>query len=734
MQKIIEGIKKLLPFILILGVYLLVTVIIFKHRLVNIDTHYGMPDVDSDGTMRYFWARLFTEKNKINFNLNNLFASYPFGYDVSYIPSFSLIYEITIRLVDFFGFSWRTILLVVNTSLIFAYTSTAFFTFLLAYYLTRSKFASLISGFIFGFSFYFILMGRVYISQNQLEFIPLYFLSLFYYLDKKNSRSLILSGLAFTLIFLVNSYLAFFSLIFSFPVILLYKKEQIKEKAWTIFLYYSIVLGLGTLMNINFVYQQLYIFNPTLLKMAGKVFVPEKQVVDLLTFFVPSVNNFLYKDIGFGNNFLGYTSLIVGLSGMVFIKRIKKYAILLFCFLLSILLASNIPSLFFLNELYFKFFSAFRAVSRFNIFSSLFLSLMAALSVKYFLTEYKIYFNKKKLTIAYAVLVIVCLLIILEGLNLDQTWKRTTDFSKIAALYDPIKNNRDIKVIAGYPMKLSNGTNGSPPNYELLGQIIHGKSLVGGLDPFSIKAAEYFNSVKDIEKSETIDNLSKNGVDTVIIYKGLLNNSKNIIANLKVDNRLNYIGDYRADYDDGPYLSANDLARNFAVFQIKDVVVNNKNKVNNKVIIKNLSGGSSEYTKSSGTKYEVILKDINTKIDLILDEPYSEKWRMYPGKKNFLRDLSYLYRKGVFENTHMRADIYKNSWTIDPNYIKQNFTKENYKQNPDGSIDIELTMYFTPQSYFYLGLIVSGVTLTLCVGYLLFCLARDKMNKHEENR
>jgi hypothetical protein len=42
------------------------------------------------------------------------------------------------------------------------------------------------------------------------------------------------------------------------------------------------------------------------------------------------------------------------------------------------------------------------------------------------------------------------------------------------------------------------------------------------------------------------------------------------------------------------------------------------------------------------------------------------------------------------------------------------------KKNPDGSYDINLTLYFKPQSYFYLGLIISGTTLIGCLGYLLY--------------
>jgi ABC-type uncharacterized transport system fused permease/ATPase subunit len=74
---------------------------------------------------------------------------------------------------------------------------------------------------------------------------------------------------------------------------------------------------------------------------------------------------------------------------------------------------------------------------------------------------------------------------------------------------------------------------------------------------------------------------------------------------------------------------------------------------------------------------------------------------------------------------------YANQWTIDPNYIKQNFDKSYYKENPDGSIDVELTLYFKPQSYFYLGLIISGTTLLGCFTYLGYDLVKRRKRRKE---
>ena len=55
------------------------------------------------------------------------------------------------------------------------------------------------------------------------------------------------------------------------------------------------------------------------------------------------------------------------------------------------------------------------------------------------------------------------------------------------------------------------------------------------------------------------------------------------------------------------------------------------------------------------------------------------------------------------------------------------------KKNPDGSYDINLTLYFSPQSYFYLGLTISGLTLFGCLSYLVVYFVRSRKTKHPKH-
>lgn len=89
-------------------------------------------------------------------------------------------------------------------------------------------------------------------------------------------------------------------------------------------------------------------------------------------------------------------------------------------------------------------------------------------------------------------------------------------------------------------------------------------------------------------------------------------------------------------------------------------------------------------------------------------------------------EFPYLWKKPIFNDKHKIINHYANGWAIDSNYIKQNFSKEDYQENPDGSIDVELVLYFKPQSYFYLGLIISVTTLIGCLGYLAYDLIKRR--------
>ena len=150
------------------------------------------------------------------------------------------------------------------------------------------------------------------------------------------------------------------------------------------------------------------------------------------------------------------------------------------------------------------------------------------------------------------------------------------------------------------------------------------------------------------------------------------------------------------------------------------------------------------FSKISSVKYHISLKEISAPIQLFFLENYHNSFKLYSGdfdtvckgvsfqyktsgsteclgtenERYKFSDISYFFKRPLFDDSHKIFNDYANEWTIDPEYIKKNFTKDQYHENSDGSIDLDLTLYFKPQSYFYLGLIISGATLAGCLGYL----------------
>lgn len=167
-----------------------------------------------------------------------------------------------------------------------------------------------------------------------------------------------------------------------------------------------------------------------------------------------------------------------------------------------------------------------------------------------------------------------------------------------------------------------------------------------------------------------------------------------------------------------------------------------------------LSADNLSFYRVFDTKYKLIIHNLKTKTDLSFLTSFHEGWNLYLTKdfsddrcrhlpvKNYIyegkditecsnerkpfmgEELSYLWRKPIFSDTHSVVYDYANQWTIDSEYIRQNFDSNYYRENPDGSIDVQMILYFKPQSYFYLGLFISGVTLLSCLGYLSWNLIR----------
>lgn len=205
----------------------------------------------------------------------------------------------------------------------------------------------------------------------------------------------------------------------------------------------------------------------------------------------------------------------------------------------------------------------------------------------------------------------------------------------------------------------------------------------------------------------------------------------------------------------------------------------NKNYIHSLVNWVNLS-----FQKINPIKYKILVNIKWTQENLYFLQSHNPQWKLYlqpnqnaswctplktynndwknitecEHKQEFFQweELSYLYKEPLFENTHQLIYDYANWWNISKDeiikYVNDNNSKELQKEwypkilengkidykyytlNADGSIDVELTLYFKPQSYFYLGLIISGTTFIILIWYLWVDVVRNRRRKEEENQ
>lgn len=148
-----------------------------------------------------------------------------------------------------------------------------------------------------------------------------------------------------------------------------------------------------------------------------------------------------------------------------------------------------------------------------------------------------------------------------------------------------------------------------------------------------------------------------------------------------------------------------------------------------------LTSSNTKFKVINPTKYRVQFTNITEPQQLNFLMSYNKYWKLFLNKSNrgstdaqeckedikFFEgeELTYLWEEPIFDNTHDHFEDYANTWSIDPQFIKSNFSPEYYSQNADGSINFELVVYFRPQSQFYLSVLATGTALLAAGLYIL---------------
>jgi len=156
-----------------------------------------------------------------------------------------------------------------------------------------------------------------------------------------------------------------------------------------------------------------------------------------------------------------------------------------------------------------------------------------------------------------------------------------------------------------------------------------------------------------------------------------------------------------------------------------------------------------EYKQINPTKYLVNVQGATESFPLIFSESFHAGWKVYvepalagsgSGKfvsennqgtiqnDNIITDKFYdlLFRKPVLNDKHFLINGFANSWWMDLTGLEK---QGKISKNTDGTYDFAVYIEFLPQQFFYIGLLISSITLLGCLGYLVYDWKKNRLKR-----
>ncbi|KKM67900.1 hypothetical protein LCGC14_1466450, partial [marine sediment metagenome] len=113
------------------------------------------------------------------------------------------------------------------------------------------------------------------------------------------------------------------------------------------------------------------------------------------------------------------------------------------------------------------------------------------------------------------------------------------------------------------------------------------------------------------------------------------------------------------------------------------------------------------FTRINPAKFRARVTDVTNPYLLVFSESFNSGWKAYHGRINWFQSL---WAKPIAEDKHFSVNGYANAWYID-------------KQS-----DQDITLYYWPQTLFYIGLILSGLLLIGLLTYLTLDWLKSRTN------
>ncbi|MDD5166705.1 MAG: hypothetical protein PHQ57_04890 [Candidatus Omnitrophica bacterium] len=520
--------KHLAPAIILFLITLLFTFPLILHTNNYIPGFFSTDE--PYGTIWNFWLMKYASDSGISSQTTNMIA-YPFGVKlfsgllVPY-PWLGLNYLLAVL---------TNAVLAYNIQILMNFFLSAVFTYLLVFFLSKSRLAGIISAIIFSFCPQHFTRSWQHLSLTYFQWLPLVLLSALMLYKDRRLRNGIFFAISLLLLFSFDFTIAYLGLLTLFTLFFYlffvnWRRGTLKEAkiagyfkkaSWGVVILAVLLIRQILIIWAKYGTQSASAYNPTHRPFEDLFAQSAKPLGFLLPASThPVFGRFSEQFIGsslYGQSFTEHTLylgwLALALALFAFRRRKENLYIGFFIFLAVVAWLFSQPPWwnFFGLKIYmpsffmYKILPMFRAYCRFGILLMLAIAVLAGFGLKSILERFESYKPKIALTI------LACGLILFEFWN----WPpyKVIDLSRVPAVYYWLKEEPGNPVLAEYPMDII-----GPNEMYKFYQTVHHKRIINGTFP-GTPAHKIAMTITKLSQPGTVNILKQMGVKYAIVHE-----------------------------------------------------------------------------------------------------------------------------------------------------------------------------------------------------------------------
>jgi len=501
------------------------------------------------GLLSNWWWLKFSDLHHLDPSNCNYIAT-PIGMHVgqSLYPIWTLLNTTLSKLTD--------IIFTYNFNILLSFMLSGLFMYLLSFYITRNKIISFISAIIYNFCPYHFVRSWQHLGLSQIQFLPLYLLSLFLVFDNPNKKRILFAAICLFFVSSFDFYYSYFMYTVTIIFILftliqkkLNHKLKITKNLIIVLILSAFLTGIGILPNIKTTVTGIKSSTTSAWSVKKPFEDLFSQSARPLSYLLPATTHPIFGK--FTENFVGSTlygesftehTLYLGwiplILAFVAVRRWRKnkqdrqvtpstalragkspeqvkenFYIGFFIFLAIVAWLFSQPpwwqigpvKVYMPSFFMYKVLPMYRAYCRFGIVLMLAVAVLAGFGLKFVLERFKT--RKTKIAIA----TLFCGLVLFEFWN----WPpyKVIDVSKAPGVYSWLKNQPGDIVIAEYPLDAD-----TPNEMYKFYQTKHEKKIVNGTIP-GTHANKVAQTIVNIAEPETASKLKWMGVKYVLVHQ-----------------------------------------------------------------------------------------------------------------------------------------------------------------------------------------------------------------------